>query len=137
GQIDIWSWRLTNANFNGPSTYSVTVVDSRLQTEVPSQIQDLTLRSPNLVISDRMNVFGKLLLDTERLTITTNEPNAPTLIGEINLNSGDLWWSPSTPRLQYLTNYGKISSSNSIYFAGARRPPFFTGTFDEPYQAFV
>jgi hypothetical protein len=138
GEIDVWSGRWTNTDANGfVSTYSMTMVDSRLVPFVPSQIQDLLLRATNLFISDAMNVFGNLLLDTERLTVTTNLVNAPTAFGEINLTSGDIWWSASTPRLQFLTNYGKISSSNTIYFGGARRPPFFTGTFDEPYQAFV
>jgi hypothetical protein len=138
GQLDIWSGRWTNTDATGlASTYSVTVVDSKLATEVPSQIQDLKLRAPKLIVSDILNIFGSLLLDTEQITITTNDLNAPTITGEINLTSTDLLWSPSFPRLQYLTNFGKISASNSIFFAGARRPPFFTGTYDEPYQAFV
>jgi hypothetical protein len=138
GEIDIWSGRWTNTDVNGiSSTYSVTVVDSRLRTAAPSLVQDLKLRAPQLVISDILNVFSSFLLDTERLTVTTNDANAPSITGEINLTSGNLLWSAGLPRLQYLTNFGKISSSNSIYFAGARRPPFFTGTFDEPYQAFV
>ena len=87
--------------------------------QAPSQIQNLSLRSTNLLISDALNVFGSLLLDTLRLTISTNAAHAPTPYGELNLTSGDLWWSPSLPKLQYLTNFGKISSINSIYFGGS------------------
>ncbi len=117
--------------------YTVTMIDSSLVAQAPSQIQNLSLRSTNLLISDALNVFDNLLLDTLRLTISTNEAHAPTPYGELNLTSGDLWWSASLPRLQYLTNYGRISTINSLYLAGTRTPPWFSGTFDEPYQSMV
>ena len=137
GTIEVWSGNWTNSTATLSTLYQVTVVDSRLVQEVPSQIQDLTLHATNLFISDILNVFRTLLLDTERLTITTNPPGSPTLTGELNLTSGDIFWAPSFPRLQYLTNFGKITVSNTVFFAGARRPPWFSGSFDEPYQAFV
>jgi hypothetical protein len=138
GEIQVWSGRWTNVTAAGFGTlYSVTFVDSALVPQAPSQVQNLSIRSPNLVISDTLNIFGSLFLDTLRLTITTNAGNAPTPYGELNLTSGDLLWSPSLPRLQTLTNFGRIATLNSIYFAGARTPPWFTGTFDEPYLSFV
>jgi hypothetical protein len=138
GTIQVWSGRWTNNAPDGtPTAYSVTVVDSALAEKVPSQIQNLSLRSTNLLIGDALNVFGSLLLDTARLTISTNGPAAPTPNGELNLTSGDLLWSASLPTLQYLTNYGKISSANSIFFGGARNPPWYSGTFTEPYQTFL
>jgi hypothetical protein len=138
GEIQAYSTRWTNTTAQGvPTLYTVTMVDSTLVEKAPSQVQNLSLRSTNLLISDALNVFGSLLLDTERLTISTNTAHAPTPYGELNLTSGDIWWSPSLPNLQCLTNLGKITSVNSIYFAGARQPPWFTGTFDEPYESFV
>ena len=138
GEIQAWSGRWTNVTSQGLGTlYTVTIIDSALAEKSPSQVQNLSLRSTNLLIGDVLNVFGSLLLDTERLTITTNAVHAPTPRGELNLTSGDILWSPSLPRLQSLTNFGRISSVNSIYFAGARTPPWFSGTFDEPYQSFV
>ena len=138
GEIEVWSGRWTNVTPTGIQTYyNVTMVDSRLDPQEPSQIQNLSLRSTNLLIGDALNVFGSLLLDTVRLTISTNELHAPTPNGELNLTSGDLTWSASLPKLAYLTNYGKISSANSIFFGGARTPPWFSGTYNEPYQSFV
>ncbi len=138
GEIQVWSGRWTNvtASSNGV-LFTVTMVDSDLMAKTPSQIQNLSLRSTNLLVGDALNVFGSLLLDTERLTISTNDLTAPTPYGELNLTSGDLTWSASLPKLQCLTNFGMISSVNSIYFAGSRTPPWFSGTYDEPYQSFV
>jgi hypothetical protein len=138
GQIQVWSGRWTNVTEAGLNTfYNVTMIDSVLTTQVPSKVQNMNVSSTNLLIGDIVNVFGSLFLDTTRLTISTNLPNAPTSRGELNLTSGDIVWSPSLPKLQSLTNFGKISTLNTIYFAGARTPPWFSGTFDEPYQSFV
>ncbi|HWQ92497.1 MAG TPA: hypothetical protein VN673_12565 [Clostridia bacterium] len=138
GLIDVWTGQWTNSTDQGvTSLYSVTVVDSRVDAELPSQIQDLKLRADNLVVSDVLNVFQSMLVDCQNLTITSNAPGSPTVTGEINLTSGDLFWSASFPRLQNLTNYGRITSANTIYFGGARRQPWYTGTFDEAYQSFI
>jgi hypothetical protein len=138
GEIQVWSGRWTNVTaFGFGELYTVTMVDSALTERPASQIQNLSLRSTNLLVGDVLNVFGSLLIDAQRLTISTNGPNAPTPNGEINLTSGDLTWSANLPTLAYLTNYGRISSVESIFFGGARTPPWFSGTYDEPYQSFV
>ncbi len=139
GTCEVWSGRWTNVDSTGlASRYNVTVVDSRLATETPSQIQNLTLRATNVVVSDALNVFGSLLLPyTTTITITTNEVNAPSAFGELNLSAPDLVWASSFPLLQSVTNFGRITTGNSVFFGGARRPPWFTGSFDEPYQSFV
>ncbi len=138
GGIQVWSGRWTNATPSGILTYyNVTMIDSQLEGQAPSQIQNLSVHSDNLLIGDSLNIFGSLLLDVLNLTITTNAAYAPTPYGALNLTSGNIVWSPSLPRLQCLTNFGEISSLNSIYFAGARTPPWFSGTFDEPYLSFV
>ncbi len=143
GEIDVWSghWQthlVPPSPFPATSNvFRVTIIDSHLEQQTNSQIQNLTLRSDNLFISDALNVFNSLLIDAVNLTITTNALNAPTPNGELNLSSGSLTWSASLPRLACLTNYGKISSANSVFFAGVRTPPWFSGVFDEPYQSFV
>jgi hypothetical protein len=143
GHVDVWSghWdaRLVSPipPPNTSNIFNAEIVDFYLDQSTPAQIQDLTLRGTNLFISDTMNVFRSLLLDTERFTVTTNAPGAPTLTGELNITSGNIVWTASLPKLQYLTNYGKISSVNSVFFGGARQPPFFTSYFTEPYQSFV
>jgi hypothetical protein len=141
GTIEAWSGRWTNGSASGTNTlvtyYSVTIIDSQLTPQVTPKIQNLSVSSTNLLIGDALSVFGSLFLDTTRLTISANATNAATPRGELNLTSGDIVWSPSLPKLQYLTNFGKISMSNTVYFAGARTPPWFSGTFDEPYQSFV
>ncbi len=124
GPLDLWSGYWTD--FRNPifsNSWDVTVIDSHLVPEVAAMIQDLTLRSStSLFISDIMNVF---------------RTGAPTLTGELNLTSRDITWTASLPRLQDLTNYGKITATNSVFFGGARQPPFFTSTFTEPYRSFV
>jgi hypothetical protein len=137
GTIDVWSGRWTNANDTGSSLYNVTVVRANLAVSTPSFITDLHLRATNLVISDVMNVVNSLLLETERLTITSNTTSAANPIGELNLTTPELTWSASLPLLKYLTNYGSITSTNTIYFGGSRQPPWFKTTFDEPYISFV
>ena len=139
GEVEVWSGRWTNTSPAGIATYyNVTMIDSRLEAQSPSQIQNLSLRSDNLLIGDALNVFGSLTLDTLRLTISTNAANAPTPYGEINLTSGDIVWSANLPRLQCLTNFGKISNLDSIYFGfNSNDPPWFSGTFDAPYLSFV
>ena len=138
GDIEVWSGRWTNSTPAGVLTYyNVTMIDSRLDPQAPSQVQNLSLRSTNLLIGDALNVFGSLLLDTVRLTISTNAGNAPTPYGELNLTSGDPLWSSNLPKLQYLTNSGIISSLSPIYFGSAQTPPWISGTFDAPYQSVV
>ena len=138
GTLDCWSGYWTNGSPTlGSVMYNVTIVDSRLVTEVPSQIDELKLRAPNIVIADSMNVMRQMLLIGERLTIATNPPGAPTLTGELNLESSELLWSPSMPNLKYLTNYGRISASNSIYFGSTPVAPWSSGTYESPYNSFV
>jgi hypothetical protein len=113
------------------------MVDSALTPTPPSLIQNLSLRSTNLLIGDALNVFDNLLIDAERLTISTNAANAPTPRGELNLTSGEILWSQNLPRLQHLTNFGRISSVSSVYFSSNTTPPWFSGILEGPYRSFV
>jgi hypothetical protein len=137
GQVDLWSGRWTNDFAGEQSIYSVLFVDSHLSPSAPAVIQDLMLRSTNVVIGDVLNVSRTLLIDAERVTVRSNV--APSLVpsGELNLVSSAITWPTSTPRLQYLTNDGVISSLNSVFFGGSRFSPFYTSNFNEPYVAFV
>lgn len=145
GRVDVWSGRWTNVIAGITNTYHVLFVDSHLAPISVGRIQDLTLRSTNtaggddssLLISDVLNVTRDFLLEAKRITITTNGPGSPTATGEIHLHSGNILWSPATPRLEYLTNYGTITSVNTIFFGGSRASPYYSSTYNEPYQAFV
>ncbi|HVZ16414.1 MAG TPA: hypothetical protein VG897_04810, partial [Terriglobales bacterium] len=130
GTIDIWSARWTNnahPTLGGPGVvYHVTVIDSHLDTDAPSQITSFTAHAKNLVLSDQLNIFSNLFLpDTVALTITTNGPTGATDTGGINLSSGDLVWSSSFPHLLYVTNYGTIQAANTLYLSTTPYPPNF------------
>lgn len=137
GDVNLWTGRWTNDAGGFRNIYTVLMVDSKLDATAPSQLQDLTLRSTNVVISDILNVTRNLLIDAERLTVTTNQQPAPTFRGELNLMSSAITWSSSMPRLRYLTNDGSITALNSVFFGGARTTPFYTSNFNESYEAFV
>lgn len=152
GDVEIYSaaWSDFSTNFVTGGTleseYHVLFVDARLSPVAPALIQDLTLRSTNtaaaggedsLIVSDVYNVTRKLLLDSKRITITSNPPPALTRVGEINLLGSAITWPGSTPRLAYLTNHGIIRAQNAVFFGGSRTAPFYNGSTNEPYAAFV
>jgi hypothetical protein len=144
GTIDMMSLRWTNEFGGITNTYHVLYVDTKLAPFSPTRIQDLVLRSTNaaggpnsIYIKDVLNVTRSLLLDCTDLTISTNEPGSPAACGAINLMNANVIWSPSTPRLQYLTNDGVIQTWNSVFFGGSRSAPFYSATYNEPYKAFV
>ena len=149
GVINLWSGRWTN-DFNRPqngptrTVYHVLLVDNQLNPTSAALVQDFILRSTNkfggpdsIMISDVINVTRTLMLESQRITITTNPASVTGTRGEINIQSAAITWPTSTPRLQYLTNNGAISSSNSVFFGGSRSSPFYTSNFNEPYIAFV
>ncbi|PYI85350.1 MAG: hypothetical protein DME26_11230, partial [Verrucomicrobia bacterium] len=150
GEVDLWSGAWGDITIFGGgfpplfSEYHVLFVDSRLSPTAPAMVQDLTLRSTNVAggsdsvfISDILNVRSNLMIETQRLTISTNQLPAPTAHGEINLLSSFITWPASTPRLQYFTNNGDFSSLNAVFFGGSRTSPFYASNFNEPYIAFV
>lgn len=144
GEVDLWSGRWTNTGPVFQRVYHVLMVDSRVAPTAPALVQDLTLRSTNaaggsdsMVINDVFNVTRKLLLETERLTIATNQLPAPAPVGELNLLSTQILWPAATPRLQYFTNWGGFNALNAVFFGGSRSSPYFTSNYNEPYLAFV
>ena len=138
GPVNLWSARWTEVDATGVTNrYHVLFVDSQVSTTTSSEFVSLSLRSTNVVFSDVVNVQSNLLIEAESLTLTTNQPGAPTPYGEINLLNGQIFWPTSTPRLRYLTNNGVIQTLNAVFFGGSRSQPFFSSNYNEPYEAFV
>ena len=112
-----------------------------------SQVQTLSLSTAttkvpppddSIFISDVFNITSNLLINTLRLTLTTNAPGSLAPVGVLNYLNPGILWPASTPRLHYLTNYGAIESPNLAVFGGSQsslydRPDSSTN----PYAAFV
>ena len=117
-----------NANTNNPTGSTITndfrvlIVQSSLTPFTSPQIQDLTLHSTNLVISDVLNVIRNLSIDATSMTLTTNGgypySGAGSHDGEFNLSSGATLFATSLPNLLWLTNNGKITIANAGNFGG-------------------
>jgi hypothetical protein len=138
GTISMYSARWTTTNANGDKIlWFTTIVTPRVEAYADNIVRDLKLRSTNITISDMFDVTNTLLLDTERLTITTNMPGAQSPYGAIASDSTNIVWSDNLPRLNFFTNYGEVYVQNAAFFAGTRHSPYFDTTFDEPYQAMV
>jgi len=139
GGLQAWSGSFTFTDANGiTNDVQILLVNSALQPTTPALQQNVTLHAPdNLVVSDELNIYRHFFSDTTTLTLTTNSNSAFSLAGQLNLLSPDIFWSASLPNLQYLTNWGRISTKNLANFAGN----MFSASSDPagatPYQAFV
>jgi hypothetical protein len=91
----------------------------------------------NLALSDELNIFNSFYSDTTTLTIWTNANSAFSLQGALNFISQNIFWSASLPNLQYLTNWGEISTINLANYAGNMFTPQSPRSGATPYQAFV
>jgi hypothetical protein len=84
---------------------AITVVDATgLSSSVPVTVQNLTLNSTNMVISDSMTIGQSLLLNGQSLTLQTN------LFGLTN------WVYTEAPMLRYFTNNGALHILNNANF---------------------
>lgn len=152
GDLHAWVGLWTNITADGIGLeYRVLMVSNYFNPSAEPMIQDLELKSPEgpreVRIADKLNVFRSLLIDAERLTVTTNPPPPvqvpPWMLppfhptGELNLLTNVISWADSLPRLRYLTNHGLIVISNVATFAGIRKPPYYPTLFVEPYEAIV
>lgn len=145
GNIDCYSGRWTNVINGVTNNYCVLFVDVHASEKAPTRVVGLTLRvtdpagAPDqILISDQMNIVSnKILIDCSRLTITTNATDAPVPFGSLNFMDPSIVWSGITPRLQYLTNEGMILAENTMFFRGSRTSPYYSATFNEPYEGFV
>jgi hypothetical protein len=139
GGLQAWSGSYIFLDANGVTNdVRMLLVNSALQPTTPALQQDLILHATNtLTVSDEYNVFRNFSSDATTLTLTTNNNNAFSLAGQINLLSPNIFWSANLPNLQYLTNWGRISSKNLINFAGNMFSPSSDPANATPYQAFV
>src|SRR5262249_6726523 len=115
GTIELYSARFTNVVVGVTNRYHVLFVNTQFAPTSPTRQQDVILRSTNLfgggdsiILNDIIRVTRNLLLDTTALTIATNDVTAENNTGGIKLESANILWPTSTPRLQYLTNFGFI-----------------------------
>ena len=127
GSVSVDSTRWFEVDAAGVTNrFHVLFVDTQLLPVSPLFIQTLSLKATNsatpgrdsIVISDILNVTKDLLLDAQSLTITSNGPDAFAPFGQLSIQNPNIFWSPATPRLKYLTNSGGITSQNLINFAG-------------------
>jgi len=131
GYLQAWSarWTFTTQvtnTFGGTNTtitvtndYRVLIVSSQVAPTTPSQVQNLTLNgSKSVVISDTFNILQKASINAQSLTLTTNGVGngATSPEGELNLNSGNIFWANAMPSLRNLTNNGAIRTANLAQF---------------------
>jgi hypothetical protein len=155
GPIDAWTaaWTnltsATNIAQNGTNTpttnsftvtnsFQVTFVFSALEPTSPVDINNLSLRSTNLVISDVLAVSNKLVINAQNLTITSNAPSDVTAQGQliyIPNDESDLY-SANFQGMLNLTNFGAIVSLNAAFFQ-VRQTPNFPLAGDGPWQSIV
>jgi hypothetical protein len=143
--VDSTRWHVTDAT-GVTNWFHVLFVDSQLAPISPVFVETLSLKATNaaspgvdsIVISDILNVTRNLYLDSQSLTITTNGTGAFAPSGQLNLLSTDIYWSSlATPRLQYLTNWGGITTENLANFAGNMVDPFSDRNSATPYQSLI
>src|ERR1035437_798709 len=129
GICDLFSARWTNVVAGITNRYHVLFVDAQFAPTSPLQVQTLSLSTAttnvpppddSIFISDVFNVTSNLLINTLRLTLTTNAPGSPAPAGVLNYLNPGILWPASTPRLHYLTNYGVIESQNLAVFGGSQ-----------------
>ena len=137
--IQAWSASYIFMDTNGVTNdVRILLVNSAIQPTAPTLEQNVILHAPDsLVINDALNIFGKFFADSRVLTIATNGSTSFSLQGQLNFLSSDIVWSASLPNLQFLTNFGGISATNEIFFAGNVFGPTSDLSLATPYQTFV
>jgi hypothetical protein len=117
GPIQAWSTRLIFVDATGVTNdYRILLVANQASPLTQPQVQNLTLNATNnLVISDQLNVFGAVSINSQNLTLSTNGPGngASSLDGELNISAFDFSWNTDLPDLVNLTNNGAIRLLNS------------------------
>jgi len=146
GTVEAWSTRFINLTTNSIITisnnlpvstnsyvvtndYRVVIVAAQSVPSTPSEVWGMALNATNsTTISDDYNILNSLYLNCVSLTLTTNGPYAPSMVGELNLQGSGVGWAAATPNLLYLTNYGDIllpaSGSGSLGVFGSASVPY-------------
>jgi hypothetical protein len=124
--------------FTVTNEYLILMVSSALQSTSPVYIDNFSLRSTNVVISDELNIDSSLLINAQSLTITSNAPGDITPEGELlfNQQDGDYLYSVNLPGLQYFTNSGLFETVNAAFFQ-TRQDPNNPTAGDGPWQSIV
>ena len=116
----------------------ILLVNSAIQPTAPAVQKDVFFRAAkSLVISDALHIYNTFFSDTAVLTIATNASSAYSSVGELNLLSKDIFLSGSLPNLQFLTNWGVITTKNLANFAGNMASTYSPRSGATPIQAFV
>lgn len=142
GNIQAFTGIFTNFVGTGTTTitneFRILLVASDVQPTTPAQQQDVFLHAPNILnICDDFTVLRTFNSDAAQVTLTTNGPGAFSQMGELNMLSPAIFWSSSLPNVQYLTNWGIITTANAANFAGNMTSPDSDPNAATPYQAFV
>jgi len=139
GGIQAWSGSYIFVDNNGVTNdVRMLLVNSALQPTTAALQKDVFLHAPkSLSLADELNIFGHFTDDSTVVTLTTNANSAYSLSGQLHFLSPDIIWSASFPNLQFLTNWGTISTENLANFAGNMVDPNSARAAATPYQAFV
>ena len=90
--------------------FAITVVDGdSLVTSIPVTVQDLTLHSTNMIISDAITVSNLMLFDGSSLTISNNG-------GIVMAGNVQNWTTANAPTLRFFTNYGTLAIPVDAHF---------------------
>ena len=133
---------VTNAvvtnSFPITNVFTVLMVSSALSPTSSVNIENLSLRSTNVVVSDVLTVNESLLINAQSLTITSNAPGSLTPNGEIDflpLQPDDLF-SANLPGILNFTNFGVLNTENAAFFQ-VRQDPNNPSAGDGPWQSVV
>jgi hypothetical protein len=155
GPIQAWSGAWTNLTSatnivsngtNAPTTNTFTVTNAFMVTMVVSSldpfslptVENLSLRSTNVVISDAITVESSLLINAQNLTITSNAAGNLTPVGQLifdPLLAYD-FYSAFVPTMQNFTNYGLFETENAAFLQFRQNPNNPTAG-DGPWQSVV
>ncbi len=129
GSIQGWStrWFYNDTNTGITYDYRALLVESALTPTSASQQQDFCLYSSNnATISDTLNIYRTFYINSTNLLLTTNTVGngSAAFDGELNLNSPNIFWQTSTPRLRNLTNNGAIRTVALARYGSAALPYF-------------
>jgi hypothetical protein len=140
GTIQAFSGSYLFTGTNGiTNDVRVLMVASTLQPDFEAAQNNVKIHAPHdLTIADRLQIINSFSSDTASLTISTNANSSYSLGGELNLSDPNVFYSGVwLPNLQFLTNWGRITTPNQANFAGNLTSAFSSRSGATPLQAFV
>jgi hypothetical protein len=123
GNLQAWStrWIEVDTVNNVTNDFRVLIVGSQLVPNSVPWVQNLKLHAAtNLVISDALNVYNSMAIDSQAITLTTNGVGngATSPDGELNWIGVGTFGPTQLPNLRCLTNNGAIRAANLAQFTG-------------------